>query len=174
MWQIEENEDELTIKAIPYRSWLIVLGAFIFGVYIFNFYLQQIGGISNIAKLFKGDMVGIVLVGVSLASFLFGLGFFHFLPFTITKFNRQKQVVSQTTYSLLGKRSREFGYSYLQSGVQGFSEMVDGTSHHWLFFYIQGGKKIKLSKETSWSKVGNLEVATKANEYLKEKTKDNN
>ena len=172
MWQIEETEDELTIKALPFTSWLIVLGAFIFGVYIFNFYVKEIGGLSKIFRLFEENYKDIVIVSVSLASFICGLCFFHFFPFTITNFNRQKQIVSHTTYSLLGKRTREFGYSYLQSGVQGFSETVKGAGHHWLFFYIEGGKRIKLSKESSWSKAGNLEVAAKANEYLKAKTEE--
>ncbi|HMS39152.1 MAG TPA: hypothetical protein PKE69_02920 [Pyrinomonadaceae bacterium] len=172
MWQIEETEDELTIKAIPVVVWLIVLGSFIWGIYFAHMYLEQIGGISNISKLFKGDGVGIVFVFIVLALFIGGLCFFHFLPYTITKFNRQKRIVSQSTYSLFGKRTREFGYDYLQSKVQGLSETMESTSYHWLFFYVQGGEKIKLSKASSGSVARNAEVAAKANEYLQPKTEE--
>lgn len=172
MWQIEETEDELKIKAIPVVAWLLVLGSIICGIYFANMYLKQIGGISNIGRLFKGDAVGIVFVFIVLGLFIGGLCFFHFRPYTITKFNRQKRIVSQTTYLLFGKRTREFGYDYLQSKVQGMSETMNGAGYYWLFFFVQGGEKIKLSKEPSWSEAGNAEVAAKANEYLQPKTED--
>ncbi len=170
MLQIKETENELTITALPLTVWAMVIGAFIFGLYIFNIYIEGIGGISRIGKLLQGNAIGLTTVGFSLACFIGGLCFFHFIPLTITKFNRQKEIVTQTKYTLFGKRTRNIGYSYLQSKVQLFSDSIDQTTHYWLFFYVQGGEKIYLSGHSFWSKESNLELADKANEYLKAKT----
>lgn len=167
MWELSESEDILEIKTTPLLIWALVFAAFIFGLYFLFYFFSVIGGISNLVNAIQQKPISLIFVAVTVLSFLFGIVFFHFLPMTIFKFNRQKQEVSQTKYTLFGKKTRRFGYSYLQSNVQVYTQTSDGSEYHLIFFYIEGGEKIFLPSKSLWSKEAALEIADKINVYLK-------
>ncbi|MBK7708368.1 MAG: hypothetical protein IPN69_16105 [Acidobacteria bacterium] len=169
MVQIEETDDEITLKGFPLIVWAMAVGAFVLGFSFLSFAVSEVGGIASIGRIIKGDGRYLVVVGVAAACFVGGLCLFHFLPMTVTSFNRATKTVKQTRYTLIGKRTRRFGYSFLQSKVQCESDTAEGTTHHWLFFYVEGGERIYVTGHSLWSRDESLETADKLNKYLTEK-----
>ena len=171
MWVIKETEDELTIKSFPLILWAIVLIIFILAGIIANGYLKTYGGFSKIGKLFEGKIFDI-LINVFAFSFtpIAGLVVFYFSPLIITKFNRQKHIITKKTYSIFGKQTRKFGYNHLDGGVRVKLEESEDSNYYSLYFKTKSNEKIKLSNEFSMWKGRNYDVAMKANEYLRSKT----
>ena len=176
MWVNEETEDELTVKNYPLMLWGLASFIFIMNIIITNRFLQYIGGLSNIAEVFAGISgrkgADTFLLYFLLVWWLALLIWFYFIPLTITKFNRNKQIISQIKYSLFGKRTREFAYSDLRGGVREKKESNGKYTHSSVYFETQAGKKISLNTETSWSDEINRQIMEKANKYLQSKSEN--
>ncbi len=166
MLQIDENVDELTLKGLPLTIWIMALGVVVVGISLVGFAVSEARGLVKILELTRSDGRYLVVLVAAAWCFIGGLSLFHFFPMTVTLFNRTTKTITQTKYTLLGKRTRRFGYSVLQSKVQCYSDTVDETSHHWLFFYAGGGERIYLTGHSFWSRETSLETANKVNEFL--------
>jgi hypothetical protein len=170
MWDTEETQDELTVIDYPFMLWGLAFFLVIMTVYMTTEFFNFIGGISNLVRIFGS---GFPRQGTALFLFFFLAAWtialvvgFYFIPLTITKFNRSKQIVSQSKYSIYGKRTREFGYSFVRGQVREKTERNSESTTTTLYFETETGEKIKLNTETTWSKERNREIIEKANKYL--------
>lgn len=167
MWTMNEDEDELTIRAFPIVMWAI---AFVFlglGVYQLLPYLTDFSRISELLKESIGTILTIsfALLFMPIGA-LIGLSFF---PLITTTINRREKSVKISKFGILGKRINSYGFDALDGGFRVKSEVdEDNQESLKLYFKLKSGGRIFLSSDlTEFWKGKAYDVAMKANEYLR-------
>ena len=172
MWVMNENDDELAIRAFPIVMWAIALAFFGIGVYLLLPYLTDS---SRISEILKGSILDILTISFALlflpVGALIGLCFF---PLITTTINRRQRSVKIEKLGILGKRVNLYGFDALDGGFRVKSEVdEDNQESLKLYFKLKSGGRIFLSSDlTEFWKGKAYDVAMKANEYLRPETKN--